>query len=77
MTSETQTAATPDRPPTTRLWVALQKLSRLRDEYTRGRTAEGRTAAAAAMIGLADEVKALTTELFETAGRVATEPAAT
>ena len=53
-----------EKPALTRLWVALQKLSRVRDHYSRDQTVSGRVSAATAMLELADEIRDLTAQLL-------------
>lgn len=56
--------STDRKPAITRLWIALQKLGRLRDTYMRDQTAVGRHAAARAMAELGEEVRSLTTDVL-------------
>jgi hypothetical protein len=63
------TGTTTDRPPETRLWVALQRLSRLRDEYTRDKCPAGRRATAQAIADRVAELGALADELLTDAER--------
>jgi hypothetical protein len=65
------TGATTDRPPETRLWVALQRLGRLRDEYTRDRCPTGRLATARAMADRVAELRTLADEVLADAERAA------
>ena len=60
-----------DAQPVTRLWVALQRLGRLRDEYTRDKCPAGRLAAARAMADRAAELRALAAEVLAEAEREA------
>ena len=53
-----------EKPAVTRLWVALQKLSRVRDHYSRDQTVAGRGSAATAMVELADEIRDLTAQVL-------------
>lgn len=59
------------KPAVTRMWISLQKLSRLRDHFSRDKTAEGRLTAANAMMDLADEVRMLAAEVLAEAERTA------
>ena len=69
--------APPAKPATVLLWVAVQKLSRLRDEYTRAKCPVDRTAAAEAMVERADEIGRLVREvLAETVSYAPVRPAA-
>jgi hypothetical protein len=64
-------SATTDRPPETRLWVVLQRLSRLRDEYSRDKTPTSRYATARAMAEQAHELRLLAEELLAEARKAA------
>lgn len=55
--------------PATRLWVQLQRLGRLRDEYTRDRSPAGRLETARAMAERAEELRALAAEVLAEAER--------
>ena len=52
-----------DRRAVTRLWVVLQKTGRVRDEYIRDKSSEGRSAKAGILVRLADEIRALADEV--------------
>lgn len=56
-----------EKPAATRMWVALQKLGRLRDQYTRDASAAGRLMTARAMVELADEVQQLVHRMVDDA----------
>lgn len=59
----------PERPAITRLWVAVQKIGRVRDEYTRAQDPLKVHAAARGMLELADEIRALAGEIHDDSAR--------
>jgi hypothetical protein len=73
--SEDRMNATVEKPAVTRMWVALQKLNRLRDGFSRDTSPDGRLSTARAMIDLADEVRSLSAELLIQAEQGAASPA--
>ena len=58
-----------DKRAVTRIWVVLQKTGRVRDEYIREKTPEGRAAKAGVLVRLAAEIRALADEVAQEAGR--------
>ena len=63
-TKSTATRVIDTKPAVTRLWVALQKMSRLREHYAREQTVAGRLTAATTMVTLADEIRRLTADVL-------------
>jgi len=61
----------PEPPPATRLWLAVQRVGRLRDEYTRAKTPADRLAAARAMAARVGDLPGLAAEVLAEAERQA------
>ncbi|MDB5306896.1 MAG: hypothetical protein JWO38_1098 [Gemmataceae bacterium] len=53
--------------PITRMWPTLQKLSQLRDQYSRDQTSDGRLEKARRLVELADELRGLAAEVLREA----------
>ncbi|MGL6097076.1 MAG: hypothetical protein ACRC7O_14930 [Fimbriiglobus sp.] len=57
------------RKPITLLWIALQKMTRLRDGYSRDRDPAGRLAAARTMAEMTGEIRTLADNVLAEAER--------